>query len=70
METGSGPITTFLEAAATAVGVGLVLGGFVAGLAGLLRGVAREELELLALKGGYVGAAACLASRAVELAIA
>lgn len=70
METKPGPITTFLEAAATAVGVGLVLGGFVAGLSGLLRGVAREELELRALRGGYVGAAACLASRAVELAIA
>jgi hypothetical protein len=62
------PISAFLEAAATAVGVGMVLGGFAAGLAAVLRGSGREKLESRALDAGYAFAAVCLAVRLAELA--
>jgi hypothetical protein len=42
----AGPITASIEAAAVSVGAGIVLGGFVAGLLGLVfgwKGSARDE---------------------------
>ncbi|HEX2162263.1 MAG TPA: hypothetical protein VHF88_10645 [Thermoleophilaceae bacterium] len=62
------PVTAFLEAAATSVGVGMVLGGFFAGLAGVLCGAPREDLERQVLTAGYLVAALCFALRLVELA--
>jgi hypothetical protein len=61
------PITAFLEAAATSVGVGMVLGGFFAGLAGVLSRAPREVLERQVLNAGYVVAAFCLVLRLAEL---
>jgi len=63
----SGPISALLEASATAVGVGMVLGGFVAGLVGLLGRSAREELERRGVDLGYMAAAFCLAVRLLEM---
>jgi hypothetical protein len=63
-----GPISALLEAAAAAVGVGMVLGGFFAGLAGRLLGRAGDELEGDILSGGYLAASVCLGLRLVELA--
>jgi hypothetical protein len=62
-----GPISPFLEASAAAVGIGMVLGGFVAGLVGLLVGAERPDLELRVMRFGYVGAAGCLALRLAEM---
>ncbi|MDP9133829.1 MAG: hypothetical protein M3N56_03265 [Actinomycetota bacterium] len=67
MEFEDSAITAFLEAAATAVGVGMVLGGFVAGLAGLLGGWERGKLEFEVMRCGYGSAAACLALRLVDI---
>ncbi len=63
-----GPISAFLETAAVAVGVGMVLGGFLAGLAGRLLGRAGYELEGDIVSGGYLAASVCLGLRLVELA--
>lgn len=62
-----GLITAFLEASATAVGVGMVLGGFAAGLLGVLRRTPRDVLELRVLKVGYLFAAVCLLVRLGDL---
>jgi len=64
------PITAFLEASATAVGVGMVLGGFATGLVGVLCGTSRDVLELQVLKVGYLFAALCLVIRLADIAIA
>ena len=61
-----GPLSALLEAAATAVGVGMVLGGFVAGLAGLLRRRTRSEIERSIVVAGYPAAVFCLGVRLVE----
>lgn len=67
MEFEDSPITAFLEAAATSVGVGMVLGGFFAGLAGVLCGASREDLERQVLTAGYLVAALCFVLRLTEL---
>lgn len=61
-------ITALLEASANAVGVGMVLGGFVAGVIGLLTEVSRDELERSVLKVGYGVAAFSLAVRLSDIA--
>ena len=68
MEFEDSSITAFLEACATAVGVGMVLGGFAAGLVGVLRNTPRDVLELRVLKVGYLFAAVCLLVRLFDLA--
>jgi hypothetical protein len=68
MEFEASATTTFLEAAATAVGVGMVLGGFVAGLTGLLSGWDRGKLDFHVFRFGYGGAALCLALRLADMA--
>lgn len=67
MEFGVGPISALLEASATAVGVGMVLGGFLAGLRGLLWERARSRVEQDVVNAGYIGAAFCLVVRLVEM---
>lgn len=52
-----GPLTSMLEAVATAVGAGILLGGFVTGFAGLIEGRPRRELENRILADGYRGGA-------------
>jgi hypothetical protein len=67
MEFEVGPISALLEASATAVGVGMVLGGFFAGLRGLLQESARGRVEQDVVDAGYIGAAFCLVVRLVEM---
>jgi hypothetical protein len=50
-----GPLTTLSEAAATAVGAGVVLGSVAAGVSGLFASKTRRAIEKRALHGGYVG---------------
>jgi hypothetical protein len=50
-----GPLTAVVEALATAVGAGVVLGGVAAGIWGLARGSSRVEIEGSALFNGYAG---------------
>lgn len=50
-----GPLTALSEAAATAVGAGVVLGSVAAGTRKLLSRKAKREIENSALIGGYVG---------------
>lgn len=53
-----GPFTTVLEAVATAVGAGLVLGSVALGAFGLVMGWSRRDIERRALIDGYAGGAA------------
>jgi len=53
-----GPLTTLSEAAATAVGAGVVLGSVALGISGLLARNSKREVEHWALLGGYAGGAA------------
>jgi hypothetical protein len=63
----AGPISALLEACASAVGVGMVLGGFAAGLVALFDGKSRDMIERRVLNAGYGFAAFCLAVRLVEI---
>jgi len=53
-----GPLTTVLEAAATAVAAGAVLGSLAAGIHGLWVDLPARKVERWALYGSYVGGAA------------
>jgi len=50
-----GPLTTLFEGFATAVGAGIVLGGFAAGIYRLAVKQPREEIEARVLVDGYFG---------------
>jgi hypothetical protein len=50
-----GPITFVVEAVATAVGAGIVLGSFGIGTVRLLRGWPRQVVEAHVLTDGYFG---------------
>ncbi len=63
----SGPFSALLEASATAVGVGMVLGGFAAGLVGVLVGRPQDVLERQVLKTGYFFASLCLVMRWADI---
>lgn len=51
----AGPTTAVLEVLASAIGGGLVVGGFAGGLVAFLSGRPRCELEKAAVKGSYIG---------------
>ncbi|HEX7244034.1 MAG TPA: hypothetical protein VF245_00535 [Solirubrobacterales bacterium] len=53
-----GPLTTVLEAAATAVAAGAVLGSVAAGIRGLWLHWPARKIERRALSGSYLGGAA------------
>jgi hypothetical protein len=53
----TGPLTTALEAVATAVGAGIVIFSFAAGIWGLAVGLSKGDIENRALRGGYFGGA-------------
>lgn len=53
-----GPLTTLSEAAATAVGAGVILGSVAVGVCGVFLGSPKRQIESLALFGGYLGGAA------------
>lgn len=50
-----GPLTSLLESVATAVGAGMLLGGFLTGLVGLIRGWPRGQFDAQVLMYGYTG---------------
>jgi hypothetical protein len=49
--------TPVVEGAATAIGAGLVIGGFLGASRGILQGRSRKEVEGNALRDTYFGAA-------------
>jgi hypothetical protein len=50
-----GPLTTMFEAAAAAVGAGVVLGGVALGIGRLAVGWSRQRIERRALTDSYLG---------------
>jgi hypothetical protein len=62
-----GPLTAVLEATATAVGAGVVLGGVAAGILGLVQGASRADVEEKALASGYIGGGIGAALALVDL---
>jgi uncharacterized membrane protein YdcZ (DUF606 family) len=50
-----GRLTNFAETLASAVGAGMLLGGFVAGAVGLLIRLPRQNLESCVLSWSYYG---------------
>jgi hypothetical protein len=52
--------TPIIEAAAAAVGSGIVLGGFYGASAGAFSGWSRKQVEGNGLRDGYIGASAAL----------
>lgn len=61
--------TTVLEAVATAVGAGIVLGGFLVGVVGLARGWTRADLERRVLRDSYIGGLLALLLVAIDLLV-
>jgi hypothetical protein len=53
-----GLLTALMESAATAVGAGIVLGGFVTGGVGLVAGWPRPKFDARVLSFGYFGGVA------------
>ncbi|HEY6551179.1 MAG TPA: hypothetical protein VIY71_08285, partial [Solirubrobacterales bacterium] len=47
--------TSVFEAAATSIGAGVVVGGFVAATGAMLGRRSRKEVEKTALRDGYIG---------------
>lgn len=52
-----GPVSAAVEALASAVAAGGVLGSFLLGIVGFIAGRPREELAVRALTDGYAGGA-------------
>lgn len=50
-----GPLTELVEMAAAAVAAGMLLGGFLAGLAGLVRSWPRRDFDRIVVQAGYLG---------------
>ena len=50
-----GPITAGLEAAATSIGAGMLVSGFVMAAAGFARGRKRRQIERSSLKDACIG---------------
>lgn len=64
-----GPLTALFESIATAVGAGILLGGFVAGIYRLVREWPRQDrLEAHVLIDGYAGGLAGVAVVLLDLA--
>lgn len=53
--------TPIVESAATAIGAGIVIGGFAGASGGALRGWSRKQVEHNALRDSYIGATWVLA---------
>ncbi len=64
-----GPATSFIEALATAIGAGMVIGGFLAGWAAIVRKHNRSRLEEWTLMSGYLGGAAAVLLALFDLAL-
>jgi hypothetical protein len=55
-----GALTALLEAVSAAVAAGMLLGGFVVGVAGLLLAWSRRDFEARVLRYGYLGGIAAV----------
>jgi len=64
-----GLVTDFVEALASAVGAGMLLGGFAIGSAGTVLGWPRAKLEKWALASGYGGGAFAVLMASFDLAV-
>ena len=62
-----GPATRLLEALATAVGAGVLLGGVFMGMAGIAAGWSSEDLARRSLRDGYLGSLGGIACVAIDL---
>jgi len=60
---------TFFEAVATAIGTGVVVGGFLGASAGVILGWTRKQVESHTLRDGYIGAVLVLTLWVVDLCI-
>jgi hypothetical protein len=58
---------SLFEAAATAIGTGVVVGGFLGATAGVIYGWSRKEVEQDSLRDGFIGAVAACAAWLVDL---
>jgi hypothetical protein len=63
----AGSATTAMEAIASSIGAGAVVGGFLGGLTGFLSGQPTSESEKRGLRYGYFGGAVCLAMLAADI---
>jgi hypothetical protein len=59
----------FIEAAATAIGTGVVVGGFVGATVGMAYGWSRRQVEGNALRDGYIGALLTVAAWLIDVCI-
>jgi hypothetical protein len=64
-----GPLTTGLEAAATAVGAGVVVFGVAAGVVSLGLGRSRRGVEEEAATGGYIGGGLGAVAMGIDLVL-
>ncbi len=65
----AGPVSAFGEDAATSIGAGAFLGGFVAGAIGLLLGRKESWRDRAILNGSYIGGLWMAAAYLTELTI-
>jgi hypothetical protein len=56
-----GPLTGLLEGAAATIAAGMLLGGFLTGLVGLVKGWPRRQFDWLVVQFGYGGGALSVA---------
>jgi hypothetical protein len=64
-----GPLTGSIEALATAIGAGSLLGGFAIGSVGTVLGWPRAKLEKWALPSGHAGGVFAVLLGSVDLAM-
>jgi hypothetical protein len=64
-----GFFSSIFEAAATAIGTGIVVGGFAGATAGAVSCRSRKDVERNSLRDGYVGAVAACALWLVDLLV-
>lgn len=62
-----GPLTELIEGAATAVGGGMLLGGFGAGLVGVVKAWPQGRFDRAVLQWGYFGGALSAIVMAVDI---
>jgi hypothetical protein len=63
----TGPFTGILEAVATSIGAGIVVGGFTLGMVGVAAGQPQKASEAMALTGGNVGGVVGLLLLSVDI---
>ena len=63
----AGLLTSILEAVATSIGAGLVVGSFSVGIEGIASRRSRTETEKNAVLGGYIGGALGLLVLAADI---